>query len=88
MIRFINGIPKYVWFSQHANGEAFKFEILRKDASGKRVSLHSSPISSPSQNACMRIIHSPILNSRSSSQPTALTPSTRPQEPTTTQSQT
>lgn len=36
MIRFINGAPKFVWFSQHSNGEAFKFEILKKDPSGKR----------------------------------------------------
>ena len=40
MIRFINGEPKYIWLSQHANGEAFTFAALKKDASGKRVSLH------------------------------------------------
>lgn len=38
MIRFVNGIPKFAWFSQHANGEAFKFEVLKKDKSGMRVS--------------------------------------------------
>jgi hypothetical protein len=37
MIRFINGEPKYVWFSQHANGEAFTFSALQKDKPGKRV---------------------------------------------------
>jgi hypothetical protein len=44
MIRFVNGVPKYVWFSQHANGEAYTFEALKKDGSGKRVSftLHFS----------------------------------------------
>ncbi|KAF2244957.1 hypothetical protein BU26DRAFT_568938 [Trematosphaeria pertusa] len=36
MIRFINGVPKYVWFSQHANGEAFTFSVLKKDKAGKR----------------------------------------------------
>lgn len=38
MIRFVNGEPKYVWFSQHSNGEAYTFSALKKDASGKRVS--------------------------------------------------
>lgn len=37
MIRFVDGVPKYVWCSQHANGEAFTFEALKKDASGNRV---------------------------------------------------
>jgi hypothetical protein len=37
MIRFINGTPKYVWLSQHANGSAYTFKALQKDASGKRV---------------------------------------------------
>ncbi|KAF2731479.1 hypothetical protein EJ04DRAFT_514579 [Polyplosphaeria fusca] len=36
MIRFENGVPKAMWYSQHANGEAFKFDILKKDKSGKR----------------------------------------------------
>ncbi|KAF2195553.1 hypothetical protein K469DRAFT_544849 [Zopfia rhizophila CBS 207.26] len=36
MIRFVKGAPKYVWYSQHANGEAFKYEVLKKDGSGKR----------------------------------------------------
>ncbi|KAF2676542.1 hypothetical protein K458DRAFT_447452 [Lentithecium fluviatile CBS 122367] len=40
MIRFINGVPKYVWFSQHANGEAYTFEALKKDSSGKRPLAH------------------------------------------------
>ncbi|KAF2104779.1 hypothetical protein NA57DRAFT_70985 [Rhizodiscina lignyota] len=31
MIRFANGTPTYVWYSQHANGEAFKYDILDKD---------------------------------------------------------
>ena len=36
MIRFKNGVPDLVWFSQHANGEAFKYSILEKQ--GLRVS--------------------------------------------------
>ncbi|KAF2001306.1 hypothetical protein P154DRAFT_521706 [Amniculicola lignicola CBS 123094] len=36
MIRFENGVPKSAWYSQHANGEAFKFDVLKKDKSGKR----------------------------------------------------
>jgi hypothetical protein len=50
MIRFIGGEPKYVWFSQHANGEAFAFSALQKDQSGKRVSFHTFPSRSPNHN--------------------------------------
>lgn len=42
MIRFSNGTPRYVWYSQHANGEAFKYSVLRK--SGLRVRKTSSEI--------------------------------------------
>ena len=41
MVRFVNGVPKYVWYSQHANGEAFKYEVVKKDKSGFRVSVFS-----------------------------------------------
>ena len=41
MIRFVDGVPKHVWFSQHANGEAYTFDALEKDASGKRVRTQS-----------------------------------------------
>ena len=37
MIRFIDSVPKYVWLSQHANGEAYAFKALEKDGSGRRV---------------------------------------------------
>jgi len=30
MIRFKNGVPDLVWYSQHSNGEAFKYSILEK----------------------------------------------------------
>ncbi|KAH8712234.1 hypothetical protein GQ44DRAFT_762697 [Phaeosphaeriaceae sp. PMI808] len=36
MIRFINGVPTYIWLSQHSNGEAFTFAAMNKDTSGKR----------------------------------------------------
>lgn len=38
MVRFVNGVPKYVWYSQHASGQAFKYEAVKKDKSGFRVS--------------------------------------------------
>ncbi|OCK73401.1 hypothetical protein K432DRAFT_410727 [Lepidopterella palustris CBS 459.81] len=41
MIRYKNGVPQYVWFSQHGNGEAFQYRVLKKDKDGKRVS-HSA----------------------------------------------
>lgn len=31
MVRFSNGEPQYVWFSQHANGQAFKYSVTQKD---------------------------------------------------------
>lgn len=37
MIRFSNGVPQAVWYSQHNNGEAFKYDVTLK--SGIRVSL-------------------------------------------------
>lgn len=36
MIRFQDGKPSQVWFSQHSNGQAFKYSALEK--SGNRVS--------------------------------------------------
>ena len=36
MIRFENGQPKAIWYSQHANGEAFTYDAVEKD--GRRVS--------------------------------------------------
>jgi hypothetical protein len=31
MVRFANGVPQYVWFSQHANGQAFRYSTVMKD---------------------------------------------------------
>ena len=56
MIRFIGGVPKYVWYSQHANGEAFTFECLKKDQSGKRVSSLSYPFPSTSAFTSLTIL--------------------------------
>ncbi|KAL1630667.1 hypothetical protein SLS54_000538 [Diplodia seriata] len=30
MVRFENGVPKWVWYSQHANGQNFAYDILHK----------------------------------------------------------
>lgn len=40
MIRFVNGVPTYVWFSQHANGEAFSYKCLEKN--GQRPYVYSA----------------------------------------------
>jgi hypothetical protein len=42
MIRFKNGVPDLVWYSQHANGQAFQYKVLEKK--GLRVS--RQPLSS------------------------------------------
>jgi Vacuolar protein sorting-associated protein 62 len=39
MVRFEHGIPKLVWLSQHASGQAFNYELLaNRYNSGPRVS--------------------------------------------------
>lgn len=35
MIRFQNGVPTYIWYSQHSDGQAFNYKILHK--TGLRV---------------------------------------------------
>lgn len=30
MVRFSNGVPQYVWFSQHSNGQAFQYSTVQK----------------------------------------------------------
>lgn len=32
MVRFSNGIPQAIWYSQHANGQAFKYSSAEKHA--------------------------------------------------------
>jgi len=39
MIRFVDGKPSKVWFSQHSGGQAFKYDVLDKYDGGLRVSL-------------------------------------------------
>jgi hypothetical protein len=39
MIRFVNGVPKFVWYSQHASGQAFTYQAVEKDKAGVRVRL-------------------------------------------------
>lgn len=44
MIRFANGVPQSIWYSQHANGSAYAFSAVLKDDSGKRVRTHRTRI--------------------------------------------
>lgn len=39
MIRFSNGQPQAIWYSQHANGQAFKYKATEKK--GKRPIAYS-----------------------------------------------
>lgn len=39
MVRFINGEPDQMWFSEHSNGEAFHWSVLEKQ--GKRAISYS-----------------------------------------------
>jgi len=38
MIRFVDGKPSKVWFSQHSAGQAFEYDVLEKYSDGPRVS--------------------------------------------------
>lgn len=42
LVRFVNGMPSAVWYSQHANGEAFAWKALQKDAAGKRPVVYAA----------------------------------------------
>jgi len=37
MVRFNNGTPEAVWYSQHANGEAFEYDVVHKQDGGRPV---------------------------------------------------
>lgn len=37
MVRFRNEVPSVVWYSQHATGQAFKYEVVLKDEAKLRV---------------------------------------------------
>lgn len=47
MVRFQDGKPQAVWYSQHDNGEAFEYDILEKYEDGKRVRLLRSHQTTP-----------------------------------------
>jgi hypothetical protein len=40
MIRFENGVPQWIWYSQHANGQAFRYTTAQKR--GDRPIVYSS----------------------------------------------
>jgi hypothetical protein len=37
MVRFANGVPQAMWFSQHANGQAFTWSAIEKTPEGRPV---------------------------------------------------
>lgn len=37
MVRFSNGIPQSIWYSQHANGQAFTYATVEKTDSGRPI---------------------------------------------------
>jgi hypothetical protein len=37
MVRFLNGVPQSMWFSQHANGQAFTWSAVEKTESGRPI---------------------------------------------------
>jgi hypothetical protein len=37
MVRFANGVPQAMWFSQHANGQAFTWSAVEKTSSGRPI---------------------------------------------------
>jgi hypothetical protein len=42
MIRFSNGVPQAIWYSQHANGQAFKYSSVEKNEQGIRPLVYAS----------------------------------------------
>ncbi|KIW07489.1 hypothetical protein, variant [Verruconis gallopava] len=36
MVRFQNGVPQAIWFSQHSGGQSFTYKAVQKDAAGLR----------------------------------------------------
>ncbi|PVH97835.1 hypothetical protein DM02DRAFT_65704 [Periconia macrospinosa] len=42
MIRFSNGVPQHVWYSQHANGQAFQYKVTEKHTDNLRPIAYSA----------------------------------------------
>jgi hypothetical protein len=42
MIRFLNGEPQAMWYSQHANGQAFTYQTVEKTESGRPIAYSAS----------------------------------------------
>ena len=42
MIRFVDGVPQAVWYSQHGNGEAFRYSVVEKHSDGRRPVSYSA----------------------------------------------
>jgi hypothetical protein len=56
MVRFQNGVPQGLWYSQHSGGQSFKYSAVMKDAAGLRVSLISprpEPELTPKKADCL-----------------------------------
>lgn len=79
MIRFVDGKPSKVWFSQHSGGQAFKYDVLDKYDGGLRVSFSRL---SRSQHIILTTINSPSPTAQTaptqSTPPTATTPTASP----------
>jgi hypothetical protein len=41
MVRFSNGVPQAIWYSQHANGQAFNYNAVEKTDSGRPIAYSS-----------------------------------------------
>jgi hypothetical protein len=41
MMRFINGQPQSIWYSQHANGQAFTYRTVEKTQDGRPIAYSS-----------------------------------------------
>jgi hypothetical protein len=41
MVRFINGQPQSIWYSQHANGQAFTYRTVEKTQDGRPIAYSS-----------------------------------------------
>lgn len=42
MIRFVNGVPSAIWYSQHGNGESFRFNAIGLQKKGLRPIVFSA----------------------------------------------